>query len=163
MHQHPGISLWAQRLARQIGLREEEVQDLCLAGKIHDVGKAVVSRDLLVKPGPLTANEWLIIKRHPGYGAVLMEPSKSLRKIQPMVRWHHERFDGSGYPDGLAGRDIPLGARILAVVDAFSTMIGGRTYRDPISSESALEELIRCRGSQFDPELIDYMAACMKR
>lgn len=156
-------SLWAQRLARQIGLREEEVQNICLAGKIHDIGKAVVSRELLVKPGPLSASEWLIIKRHPTYGAVLMEPSKNLKKLQPMVRWHHEHFDGNGYPDGLTGRDIPLGARILAIVDAFSTMISGRAYRDPISSEFALEELKRCSGSQFDPELVDYMSACLKR
>ena len=92
-----------------------------------------------------------------------MEPSKNLKRLQPMVRWHHERFDGYGYPDGLVGRDIPLGARILAIVDAFSTMISGRAYRDPISSESALEELNRCSGSQFDPELVDYMSACLKR
>lgn len=156
-------SLWALRLARQIGLREEEIQNVCLAGKIHDVGKAVVSREILVKPGPLTASEWLIIRQHPAYGAMLLEPSKSLRKLQPMVRWHHERFDGSGYPDGIQGVEIPLGARILAVVDAFSTMISGRAYRDPISSLNALKELIRCRGTQFDPDVVDNMAICFKK
>lgn len=156
-------SLWALRLARQIGLREEEVQNICLAGKIHDVGKALVSRDLLVKPGPLTQSEWVIIRQHPAYGAFLLEPSKNLKKLQHMVRWHHERYDGKGYPDKLVGEDIPLGARILGVVDAFSTMISGRAYRDPISSEDALAELNRCRGTQFDPELIDNMAVCVKK
>lgn len=156
-------SLWALRLARQMGLREDEIQNICLAGKIHDVGKAVVSREILVKPGPLTVSEWQIIKQHPAYGAVLLEPSRNLRKLQPMVRWHHERFDGNGYPDGIEGNEIPLGARILAVVDAFSTMISGRAYRDPISTDAALKELLRCRGTQFDPNVVDKMAICLKK
>jgi HD-GYP domain-containing protein (c-di-GMP phosphodiesterase class II) len=156
-------SLWAQRLSRRLGLLESEVQEICLAGKLHDIGKAVVSRELLTKPGPLTAGEWEIIRRHPAYSAVLMEPSKNLEKLRPMVRSHHEHYDGTGYPDCKKGQDIPLGGRILAVVDAYSTMISGRAYRDPISSDAALAELIRCIGTQFDPELVDHMAACLNK
>ncbi|PKN86341.1 MAG: hypothetical protein CVU46_08165 [Chloroflexi bacterium HGW-Chloroflexi-8] len=154
-------SLWAQRLARRMGLPDQEIKDICLAGKLHDIGKSVVSLELLTKPGPLDECEWEVIKRHPGYSAVLMEPSKNLERLRPMVRWHHEHYDGSGYPNGLSGEDIPLGGRILAVVDAYSTMISGRAYRNPISSSDALAELKHCRGTQFDPKLVDYLAACL--
>ena len=152
---------WAQYLAQQIGLPENEVQGIRLAGKLHDIGKSVVSREILTKPGPLSESEWTIIKCHPGYGAALLEPSQSLEKLRPMVRSHHEHYKGGGYPDGLAGQDIPLGARILAVADAYSTMTTGRAYRSPMPSETALAELIRCRGSQFDPVVVDHMAACL--
>jgi HD domain len=155
-------SLWAQRIAQHLGLPEDEVQHISLAGKLHDIGKAVVSREILIKPGPLSESEWTIIKRHPGYSAVLMEPSQNLIKLRPMVRWHHEQFDGGGYPDKLVGMEIPLGARILAVADAYSTMVNGRAYRAPIESQEAMAELNHFRGTQFDPELVDHMAACLK-
>jgi hypothetical protein len=155
-------SIWAQRLAQHIGLPDDRVQQISLAGKLHDIGKSVVSREILTKPGPLSESEWVIIKRHPGYSAALLEPAQSLEVLRPMVRWHHEQFQGGGYPDGLSGLDIPLEARILAVADAFSTMTTGRAYRAPISAEIALAELIRCRGTQFDPELVDHMEACLQ-
>jgi HD-GYP domain-containing protein (c-di-GMP phosphodiesterase class II) len=154
-------SHWAQRLAEHLGLFEDEVMRISLAGKLHDIGKSVVSREILTKPAPLSESEWSIIKRHPGYSAALMEPSQSLDNLRPMVRWHHEHFAGGGYPDGLSGLEIPLGARILAVADAFSTMITGRAYRTPISIETALAELMRCSGTQFDPELVDHFADCV--
>lgn len=150
-------SLWAYRLAKQMELPEAEILQIKLAGKLHDIGKSVVPRDLLTKPGPLSADEWEIMKRHPGYGATLMEPSTSLEHIRPFVRWHHERYSGGGYPDGLAGSEIPLGARILSVADAFSTMTTGRPYRLPIPHQTALDELVRCRGTQFDPQVVDLM------
>lgn len=155
-------SYWSRRLALYMGLTGDEVKQIGLAGKLHDIGKAVVSRELLIKPGPLKSNEWEIVKRHPGYSALLMEPAQNLENLRPMVRWHHEHYDGSGYPDGLSGSDIPLGARILAVVDAYSTMIGGRAYRMPVRSEIALDELTRCRGTQFDPDMVDQMTACLR-
>jgi len=154
-------SSWAHHLACQIGLSEEEVKDITLAGRLHDIGKAVVSLELLTKPGPLTPSEWSIIQRHPKYSAALMEPAQNLEELRPMVRWHHEHFDGRGYPDGISDYDIPLGARILSVVDAYSTMVSGRAYRYPMTSSSALVELSRCSGSQFDPEIVKQMIVCV--
>jgi HD-GYP domain-containing protein (c-di-GMP phosphodiesterase class II) len=148
---------WAQQIGRRMGLSDYDVRHVTLAGKLHDIGKAVVSRDLLTKPGPLSVEEWKIMRKHPAYGAALMEPSIMLEIIRPLVRWHHERFAGGGYPDGICGMDIPLGARILGVADAFSTMTTGRAYRAPISYEDALGELARCSGTQFDPEIVGLM------
>jgi HD-GYP domain-containing protein (c-di-GMP phosphodiesterase class II) len=149
--------LWAMRIAEHLQLTEDEIRCIGLAGKLHDIGKSVVSKEILTKPGPLSANEWEIIKQHPGYSAALMDPSPGLKALQPLVRWHHEQYQGGGYPDGLSGLEIPLGARILSVADAFSTMTTGRAYRSPIPAEIALDELIRCKGTQFDPELVDVM------
>jgi len=149
--------LWAKRIAEHLQLTDDEVRCISLAGKLHDIGKSVVSKEILTKPGPLSLNEWEIIKQHPGYSAALMEPSPGLKVLQPLVRWHHEYYQGGGYPDGLSGLDIPLGARILAVADAFSTMTTGRAYRSPIPAETALDELVRCKGTQFDPGLVDVM------
>jgi HD-GYP domain-containing protein (c-di-GMP phosphodiesterase class II) len=150
-------ALWSQRIAVEMGLPNNEVQEITLAGRIHDIGKAVVAKDILTKTGSLNEQEWSVIKCHPDYGATLMEPSQSLSSIVPMVRFHHERYDGAGYPNHLDGESIPLGARILAVADAFSTMITGRAYRNAIPIESALEELVRCSGTQFDPEIVQIM------
>jgi len=153
--------LWAKRLAEHLQLSEAEIERIGLAGKLHDIGKSVVSREILTKPAPLSILEWEIIKQHPGYSAALMEPSPSLKPLQPLVRWHHEQFQGGGYPDGISGLDIPLGARILAIADAFSTMTTGRAYRSPISPDIALNELIRCKGTQFDPKLVEVMTTCL--
>jgi HD-GYP domain-containing protein (c-di-GMP phosphodiesterase class II) len=150
-------ALWSQRIAEALGLPTSEIQDITLAGRLHDVGKSVVSREILTKVGPLNEEEWLVIKRHPDYGATLLEPSPSLSAIVPVVRFHHERFDGAGYPNRLDGESIPLGARILSVADAFSTMITGRAYRSAIPNELALEELVRCSGTQFDPDIVEIM------
>ncbi|HSM23369.1 MAG TPA: HD domain-containing phosphohydrolase [Anaerolineaceae bacterium] len=150
-------SLWAGRIAEHLGLPNQDVSIIKKAAKLHDIGKAVVPRELLIKPGPLTIDEWEIIRRHPAYGANLMEPIQSLNAIQPLVRSHHEHFSGEGYPDGLSAEEIPLGARIISVADAFSTMVTRRIYRSPISSELARRELLRCRGTQFDPRIVDHM------
>jgi len=150
-------ALWAQRISEYMGLSKDEVQEITLAGRLHDVGKAVISKDLLTNPGPLNELEWSVMRRHPDYGASLMEPSKRLRTIIPMVRFHHERYDGAGYPNHLEGDSIPMGARILTVADAFSTMVTGRAYRIAIPIESALEELLRCSRLQFDPEIVELM------
>jgi response regulator RpfG family c-di-GMP phosphodiesterase len=150
-------SMWAARLAEKMGLPEDEIQLIKLAGKLHDIGKSVVPRDLLIKPGPLSSEEWDIMRKHPAYGAALMQPSVSLSALIPLVRWHHERFDGKGYPDRIGGSDIPIGARILAAADAFSTMTNGRPYREPVPVVSALQELVRCRNTQFDPQVVDHL------
>jgi HD-GYP domain-containing protein (c-di-GMP phosphodiesterase class II) len=148
---------WAHRLASAIHLPAEEVEMIGLAGKLHDIGKAVVSKELLIKPGPLTEKEWKTMRMHPSYSAALMEPSLVLNPVRILVRWHHEWYDGSGYPDGLVGKDIPFGSRILAIADAFSSMTVGRVYRTPISYQEALEELEAHQGTQFDPDLVAFM------
>ena len=154
-------SLWALRIAEHMGLQREEIKQIKLASKLHDIGKAVVPRGILTKPGPLSKDEWEIIRRHPGYGATLMEPAKSLDAVRPLVHAHHEQYSGGGYPDGLKGENIPLGARIIAVADAFSTMTIRRIYRNSISPEAAQNELIRGRGTQFDPDVADHMLALL--
>jgi HD-GYP domain-containing protein (c-di-GMP phosphodiesterase class II) len=156
-------ALWAKRIAETMRLADNEVIEISLAGRLHDVGKSIIPRELLTKPGPLTQDEWLVIKRHSEYSAALMQPSLSLGEIIPVVLAHHERFDGGGYLNRLAGQDIPLGSRIIAVADAFSTMTTGRLYRNPISFTSAESELIRCNRSQFDPEVIKAMVSLLKR
>jgi HD-GYP domain-containing protein (c-di-GMP phosphodiesterase class II) len=156
-------ALWAKRISETMRLADDEVIEISLASRLHDIGKSIIPRELLTKPGPLTEEEWKIIKRHSEYGAALMQPSQSLSDITPLVLSHHERFDGKGYPNGLAGQDIPVGSRIIGVADAFSTMITGRAYRAPLSYASAQSELIRCSGSQFDPEIIKAMVYLLKR
>lgn len=156
-------ALWAKRLSEAAGLPENEVGKIRLAAQLHDIGKAVVSRDILTKPGPLNGEEWEIIQSHPGYGEKLMEPSPNLEEIRPLVRAHHEHYDGSGYPDGLCGEAIPLGARILSIADAYSTMTTQRAYRSPIPLAAARDEFIRCRGTQFDPILVDLMVGLLQQ
>ena len=150
-------SIWAQRLAQKMNYSGVDMLKMGLVGKLHDIGKSVVSKDLLTKPGPLSETEWSIMKHHPIYGAALMDPAHALESIKSIVRWHHERYDGLGYPDGVKGKEIPEGSRLLAVVDAFSTMVSGRAYRKPVSYEVALKELIKYKGTQFDPNIVDQM------
>ncbi len=160
---HSGdTSVWAVKIAEHMGLNKEDIRRIKKAAKLHDIGKAVVPRELLIKPGPLSSEEWEIIRRHPGYSASLMEPVQSLREIQPLVRSHHEHFAGDGYPDGLRGDEIPIGARIISVADAYSTMISRRIYRTPVSEKKAIKELIRCKGTQFDPNVVDHMLAILE-
>ncbi len=153
---------WAQRLSQQLKLPGIEVLRMGLAGRLHDIGKSVVSKEILMKPGPLSQSEWMSMRKHPVYGAALMDPVRALDSIKPIVRWHHERYNGGGYPDGIKGKDIPVGSRILSIVDAFSTMTTGRPYRAALSRESAVQELIRYRGTQFDPEMVDVMVELVR-
>jgi HD-GYP domain-containing protein (c-di-GMP phosphodiesterase class II) len=156
-------ALWAKRIAETMRLEENEVMEISLASRLHDIGKSIIPRELLTKPGPLSAEEWQIIKRHSEYGAALMQPSQGLSAIIPLVFAHHERFDGTGYPNGLAGSNIPLGVRILGVADAFSTMITGRAYRAPITLDQAKQELIQNSGTQFDPDIVKTMINLLQR
>jgi len=148
------VSRWAAKIALQVGLSEAEIEDIKLAGIIHDVGKIHVPDPLLVKPTLLTAQEYEIVKSHAAWGAKIVEPLK-VTAIERIVRHHHEAFDGQGYPDNLKGDQIPLGARIMTVADAFQAMISARPYRKARPVEEALAELQRCRGTQFDPFVVD--------
>jgi response regulator RpfG family c-di-GMP phosphodiesterase len=145
----------ALAIAARLELPEPEVKTLRLAGLIHDVGKIGIEDTILRKPGRLTEEEFAAIRTHPERGVQIIEPLDFLRGALPIVRHHHEYFDGCGYPAGLAGDAIPLGARIVAVADTYDAITSSRAYRVARPQEAALAELSRCSGSQFDPELVE--------
>lgn len=147
-------SFWAKSLAAELGCSDQTIGEIGLAARLHDVGKILVPRKILVKPERLSDDEWDMMKHHPSYGAFLMEPSAQLHPMTASVQAHHERWDGSGYPQGLAGDKIPYGGRIIALADAYTTMTEGRIYRNARPVEAALDELDRCKGTQFDPNLV---------
>ena len=146
---------------RQQGVEFGEAsEDVLLAGiLLHDIGKIFTPKEILYKPGPLTDEEWTVIRRHPVEGAEILERIAHLKEMAANVRYHHERYDGDGYPEGLKGEAIPLGARIAAVVDAFDAMLSDRPYRKGMAVEPAIAELKRCRGTQFDPQVVDAVVA----
>ncbi|MBA4420444.1 MAG: hypothetical protein C0391_04795 [Anaerolinea sp.] len=156
-HHSHDTGMWVERIAKRIGNPDLDVFKLGVAGRLHDIGKSVVSKDMLIKPGPLNEKEWKIMHQHPEFSVALMEPAIALETILPIVKWHHEWFNGDGYPDGIKGEEIPIGARILSVVDAYTTMTNGRAYRSPITKEDALQEIQKYSGRQFDPEIVDIM------
>jgi putative two-component system response regulator len=134
---------YAMQLGRSLDLPEDDLQELRIACLLHDIGKVAVPDDILLKPASLTAEETQVVRQHPVVGESICAPLKSLRRILPAIRHHHERMDGSGYPDGLCGHQIPLLARILQVADVYDALITDRPYRDALSSEDALETLNR--------------------
>jgi diguanylate cyclase (GGDEF)-like protein/putative nucleotidyltransferase with HDIG domain len=147
----------AARVASRLGLDQEQIELARLAGSLHDLGKLAIPEEILRKPGPLTGPERLVLERHPQIGYRMLD---SLG-IEPVAEWilhHHERWDGTGYPDRLPGSEIPLGARIIFVVDAYDAMTSDRVYRGRLSQEEALAELERCAGTQFDPGVVAALA-----
>jgi HD-GYP domain-containing protein (c-di-GMP phosphodiesterase class II) len=131
------------------------VKRIELAGELHDIGKVAIPETILSKPGPLDQEEWEFIRRHTEIGERIVTAAPSLAHTGELIRSHHERYDGSGYPDRLAGEDIPFGASILAVCDAFGAMTKERPYSDAITIAEALSELRRCSGSHFHPRVVD--------
>jgi putative nucleotidyltransferase with HDIG domain len=144
----------ARRVGRRLGLSDEELQTLRLGAIFHDVGKIAVPEAILNKRGPLTASERAEIEGHTVVGERILSSVEFLRDVLPLVRHEHERWDGGGYPDGLAGEQIPLGARIILVCDAFDAMVSDRPYRPALSPGAAREELVRGAGSQFDERVV---------
>ncbi len=144
-----------EALCRKLGMDEEQIQTIRLAAALHDIGKIGVMDEILRKPGPLTSQEWDSMKRHPKIGADIIAPVTELAQVAPIIIAHHEKFDGSGYPDGLKGDQIPMGSRILAVVDAYIAMLDDRVYRKARSNKEAIAELVKYSGSQFDPAVVD--------
>jgi diguanylate cyclase (GGDEF)-like protein len=144
-----------EMLARTIGLDEATINLVVKAGDLHDVGKLGIPDEIITKPGPLTAQEWEFMKQHTVMGEqIIAAAGPSLERIGPLVRASHERWDGGGYPDGLASEEIPLGSRIIAICDSFRAMLDERVYKQAMSLDDALAELRRCAGSQFDPTLV---------
>ena len=152
-----GHSARVARMAHAVGLHlgfdETRLALLGLCGALHDVGKLVVSEAVLNKPGPLTDEELEEVRGHPAAGARMVALDRSLLPALPGVLYHHERWDGAGYPTGRAGASIPIEARILAVADSFDAMTSDRPYRIALPGEEAIAELDRCRGTQFDPDV----------
>jgi diguanylate cyclase (GGDEF)-like protein len=154
-HEHStNVGEYAAAIGRQLGWSDDEVGLLRMAGILHDVGKVVVPDRILRKTGPLTADEFEAIKPFPAAGAELVGRIEGMEPILPWIRHSHERMDGKGYPDGVSGQAIPMGARILHVADAYDSMISDRTYREAMSLERALGELRAGAGTQFDPDCV---------
>ena len=151
----------ATAVGRRLGLEGADLRNLELGALLHDIGKIRIPEAILNKPGPLDEAEWALMRSHPEAGERILAPIASLAGALPIVRSSHERWDGLGYPDGLAGEQIPLGARIVAVCDAFRAMVEPRPYRGALPLEDVLTELRRCAGSQFDPACVDALLAAL--
>lgn len=149
------VSYYSVMIGKQLGLDENDLETLKQGALFHDVGKIGIPDAILQKPGKLTDEEYDDIKNHPSIGAKILAPAKIFADLIPMVLNHHERYDGRGYPIGLAGEDIPLMARIVCVADSFDAMTSDRSYRPRFKVIDALEEVERCKGAQFDPLVVD--------
>jgi HD-GYP domain-containing protein (c-di-GMP phosphodiesterase class II) len=147
------VAALAEPIALELGWDRDRIRSLRWAAPLHDVGKVKIRPQLLGKPGPLSLDEVAEIRSHPAAGARLVLPLRRFHEALPYVLFHHERWDGLGYPTGRVGLEIPLEGRILAVADAFDAMISTRPYRAALPVEHALGEVARCAGSQFDPEI----------
>ena len=151
-------ALRLQQLAMEFGkslkLTDSELNDLLMLAALHDIGKIAIADGILLKPSGLTDAEWEIVRKHPEIGFRIAQASPELSPIADGILAHHERWDGAGYPQGLRGEQIPIVARILAVIDAYDVMTQKRLYKQPISREDAIAELQKCAGSQFDPTLV---------
>lgn len=146
---------YAVTIGKNMGLPEERIKLLKTAALFHDIGKVQIPESILNKRGPLSEKEYELIKKHPIYSVNILEPILYMDSLIDAVRYHHERYDGKGYPDGISGDDIPLEARILCVADSFDAMLSDRPYRKSMGLEKALQELKRCSGTQFDPKIAD--------
>jgi putative nucleotidyltransferase with HDIG domain len=151
------VAAWCSRLGRTLGLSEAEISFVSRCGLIHDIGKMRTPAEILEAPRKLTAAEWVIMRAHTTDGSAMVERIPILSAFVPIVRGHHERLDGKGYPDGLTAKSIPLASRIVAVADCFNAMIGRRPYRAAMPPTEALYELERHRGTQFDPDVVEAM------
>ncbi len=157
------VSELASVVAWQMGLRKEPVRQIQKAAILHDIGKIGVADAVLSKPGPLNDTEWAEMKLHPELGYRMLRGIDFLRDAAEVVYAHHERFDGAGYPRGLKGDEIPLGARIFTVVDAYDAMTSRRPYRKAMTHRKAIEEIARNSGSQFDPEVVQAFLEAERR
>lgn len=153
------VTKYAVAIAKQLNVSEEELENIQYGALLHDIGKINVEEHILDKPGQLSDNERYSIRNHPEFGANFLMSIDYLKMITPLVLYHHERWDGSGYPYGIKGDAIPLGARIIGVADSFDAMVSERPYKAPLSPAEALQEIVSCRGTQFDPVVVDAFAS----
>lgn len=157
------VTRYAVAIAQEINLRPSEIEHVRRAGLLHDIGKIGIRDGVLLKPSKLNDDEYNDIKRHPAKGEAIVSALAFLKEEAKMIRHHHERFDGKGYPDGVSGMDIEKGARILAVADSFDAMVENRVYRQALGIETACKELNNNRGKQFDPEIVDALLRTLEK
>lgn len=157
------VNAYAQAIALELSWESDQLEALEFGAILHDVGKISVGERILSKTGPLDDSEWLEMRMHPVYGAHMIEGNPYLEPALPVVLHHHERWDGTGYPDGLAGTDIPIGARLLSVADTFHAMTSNRPYRPAMTQEEAFQEILAQSGKQFDPEMVEAFERCWHR
>jgi putative two-component system response regulator len=150
-------------VARMLGWNDTQIRPLRFGAILHDIGKIYIPESILRKPSRLTADEWNVMKQHTIIGEDLLRPIDYLQSALPIIRWHHERWDGLGYPDGLAGEQIPLSARIVSVVDCYDAMTTDRAYHTAASHEDALEEIRRSVGIRYDPVVVDAFLGAVKK
>lgn len=157
------LSNYSSRLGKHLGLPPEQITALEWGGIVHDIGKVSVPDAILLKPGPLTEDEWKVMRRHPVVGERICTPLRSFRLVLPIIRHHHERFDGSGYPDGLEGEKIPLSARILQIADVYDALTTERPYKPALSVEEALRTLAEeVKRGWWDPHLFEKFRLLLK-
>ncbi len=149
------VTSLSMAMGKALGLDEDDLDVLYIAASLHDIGKVGIPDHILLKPDGLTDEEFAVIKKHPDIGADILKPIPPMAKETEIIRHHHERYDGRGYPAGLKGKEIPYLSRIISLADSFDAMTSDRPYRDGMSIEKAIEEIERCKGSQFDPELAE--------
>ncbi len=149
------VTLYSMILAKELNLNDSYLEDIEIAGLLHDIGKIAMPKSILCKNGRLTDEEFLVMKSHPTRGEKIVINIKKLHIIAEWVKSHHERYDGTGYPDGLKGENIPLAGRIIALADTYDAMTSTRPYRTALSHETAISEIKRCAGTQFDPSLAE--------
>lgn len=149
------VAFFSEKIGKAMGVDEDMLRRLKVGGIFHDIGKIAIADAILQKPGKITDEEYAEIKKHPVYGERILSAVDQLQDILPIVRGHHERIDGNGYPDGICGEQIPLETRIVAVADAFDAMLSNRRYRDGLEIDAVIQELEACKGTQFDVEVID--------
>jgi HD-GYP domain-containing protein (c-di-GMP phosphodiesterase class II) len=149
------VAKWASTTARKLNMNDDEVKNVYWASMLHDIGKIGISTRVLRKRAALTEDDWILIKMHPTIGSNIVSSIDALPALAPTISAHQEKFDGTGYPHGLKGEDIPLGARILGIADAYQAMVEHRYYREARTHEEAITELQKVKGSQFDPAVLD--------
>jgi putative nucleotidyltransferase with HDIG domain len=147
------VTLYSMIVAKELNLSDTYMEDIEIAGLLHDIGKIAMPKNILCKNGKLTDEEFLVMKAHPVLGAKIVINIKKLQLISDWVKSHHEKWNGSGYPDGLKGEEIPLAGRIIALADTYDAMTSTRPYRTALTHEVAINEIKRCTGTQFDPTL----------
>ena len=149
------VTLYSLVLAKELGLDDKTLEEIETAGLLHDIGKVGIPQSILCKPGKLTDEEFEVMKSHPEQGEKIVKKIKKLDIISDWLKTHHERWDGKGYPSGLKGEEIPISARIIALADTYDAMTSTRSYRQALSHDVAIEEIKRCAGTQFDPQLAE--------
>ena len=156
------VAIYAEAIGKQLDLPEKTLTDLRSAAILHDIGKVGISRQIVDKLGRLSEREFEIMRLHSTIAIRMLERVEELQDALPMIKHHHERFDGKGYPDALEGHDIPLGARVIAVAETFDMLASDLPWREAMSLEDSLKEIRRCAGSQFDPMVVEAFLAVIE-